>query len=111
LFEWVCPKCNRTVLAELTDCPHCAELAAGAAVPPAAPATPAPGAPARRVVRVVRRKPMNWGAVWADVERGFRFGLGFLAALAVGYFVLFFCAYVWAEPETFGRIAHWFRLF
>jgi hypothetical protein len=101
MFEWVCPKCDRSVLAELKECPYCgaAESAAPVAVPQPKPA------PARPVRRVRTRKAFEW----ADVERGFRFGLGFLAVLAVGYFLLFGIAFVWNHPEWLDRLTSWMR--
>lgn len=98
MFEWVCPKCDRTVLAELKECPHCAaELAEVAAAATAAPAGKHRARPRRK-----------FG--WADVDRGFRFGLGFLAALAVGYFLLFGAAWAWDNPDWMERLTRWLRM-
>jgi hypothetical protein len=93
MFEWVCPKCDRTVLAELKECPHCAAAEAQAAETPAG----------KRAVR------FRITFAWADVERGFRFGLGFLAALAVGYFVLFGVAWAWDNADWMDRLTRWLR--
>ena len=97
MFEWVCPKCDRTVLAEMTECPHCAAMEAPGA---AAASATKPGA------RLARGKS-KFG--WADVDRGFRFGLGFLAALALGFFLLFGAAWVWDHPEWMERLTLWMR--
>jgi hypothetical protein len=94
MFEWVCPKCDRTVLAELKVCPHCAAAEAEAAAAPAANRGARPRA--------------RFG--WADVERGFRFGLGFLAALAIGYLVLFGAAWAWDNHDWMERLTRWLRM-
>jgi len=41
------------------------------------------------------------------VERGFRFGLGFVAVLALVYFLLFLVAYVWGNDQLLDRLTHW----
>jgi hypothetical protein len=76
-------------------CPFCG--AADAAAASRATAFTRRGAPARRRF------------TWGDVERGFRFGLGLVAALVVGYFVLFVAAYVADHPEWLDRLARWIR--
>jgi len=59
----------------------------------------------------VRRKSrFDWPAIHADIERGFRFGLGFVAALAVTYFVLYLIAYYGGHGEWADRLAHWLQL-
>ena len=102
MFEWICPKCDRPVLAEMTECPHCAAMEVELA---AARSAERPGA---------RPAPRGFGARkkfdWADVDRGFRFGLGFLAALAIGYFLLFAAALVWDHPEWLARLTRVLRL-
>ena len=99
MLEWVCPRCHRSVDPGYDICPFCDWS------PAAAPEVSPPLSSAPRVRRP-GRQPFNW----ADVERGFRFGLGFLAALAVGYFVLFVAAYVADHPEWIERLTRWLRL-
>jgi hypothetical protein len=100
MLEWICSKCQRAVDPGFTSCPFCGHSAAVAekADPQAAQQVLSP--PRRRV-----RQPF----AWADVERGFRFGLGFVAALAVGYFVLFIAAYVADHPEWLDRLSRVLR--
>jgi len=109
MLEWICPKCRRTVDPGFTTCPFCAEAEAAQAAPATAPASEPATRPVRRVVvkrRVQVRRPPVWRPSfnWADMERGFRFGLGFVAALACAYFVLFIIAYAqdsaWVETLT-----------
>jgi hypothetical protein len=120
MLEWVCPKCSRDVDPGLTRCPFCGyEEARAAAAAVAAPAVnpmaqtvvaPArPGQPVRRMVRRARPKK-DWSGFWADVDRGFRFGLGFVAALAVTYFILYLIAYYGGYGEWAERLARWLRL-
>jgi len=93
MLEWVCPRCHRSVDPGYDACPFCHWS------PTAAPEVSAPRA------RPPGRQPFNW----ADVERGFRFGLGFLGALAVGYFVLFVAAYVADHADWIERLTRWLR--
>jgi hypothetical protein len=106
MLEWVCPKCGRDVDPGLTQCPFCgyqeARPATQAPVAGEGSAVPTGG---RRVVRVRRS---SWD--WSDVERGFRFGLGLVAALAVTYFVLYLIAYYGGYGEWADRLAHWLRM-
>jgi hypothetical protein len=97
MLEWVCPKCQRAVDPGFAACPFCG--AGSIAVEDAAPAA-AQRAGVRR-----GRQPFSW----ADVERGFRFGLGFVAALAVAYFLLFVAAYAWEHPEWIDRLSRVIR--
>ncbi len=106
MLEWVCPKCNRAVDPALTVCPFCGYEEGKA--PPVAAAPPPPRLPAVRPGRrVVIRRKRDWQPFWADVERGFRFGLGFVAALAIAYFVLFLVAYYGGYGEWANRLARW----
>jgi hypothetical protein len=98
MLEWVCPRCHRSVDPGYVACPFC-EWSPGAATQED---TESSAARARQR----GRRPF----IWADVERGFRFGLGFLAALAVGWFVLFVAAYVADNPEWIERLTRWLRL-
>ena len=98
MLEWICPRCRRSVDPGYDICPFCRWS------PTAAPENSAPGGPAPRA-RQPGRRPFSW----ADVERGFRFGLGFLAALAVGYFVLFVAAYVADHADWIERLTRWLR--
>lgn len=100
MLEWVCPRCRRAVDPGFSACPFCgysSEAAQRSATE--APQTASP---------VLR--PARAGFNWADVERGFRFGLGLVAALAAAYFVLFLIAYFGDLPEWADRLAHWLRL-
>jgi hypothetical protein len=112
MFEWVCPKCDRSVLAELKECPYCGAPEAPAAAPAARPAVARPAL--HRLVQGPTPAPgfhrgARKGFNWADVERGFRFGLGFLAALALGYFLLFGAAWVWDHAEWMSRLTRLLR--
>lgn len=121
MLEWVCPKCGRDVDPGLRRCPFCGyqeEQAAPArqagaggpkAADPMAQTVVLPARAGRRVVRRVRPKK-DWSGFWADVDRGFRFGLGFVAALAVTYFVLYLIAYYGGYGEWAERLARWLRL-
>jgi hypothetical protein len=67
------------------------------------------GQPAGRVVRRAGPKK-DWRGFWGDVDRGFRIGLGFVAALAVTYFILYLIAYYGGYGEWAERLARWLRL-
>jgi len=115
MLSWVCPKCSREVAPGVTRCPFCGfeegKPQAASAVADATAAGSAVGTPARTVVRrVIVRRKAEWGPWLADVERGFRFGLGFVASLAVTYFVLYLIAYYGGYGEWADRLAHWLRL-
>lgn len=97
MLEWVCPRCHRSVDPGYDTCPFCGWLPATAAEEKA-------GAPGGRAPRPGRRR-FNW----ADVERGFRFGLGFIAAVALGYFLLFVAAYVADHTDWIERLTRWLR--
>lgn len=103
MLEWVCPNCNRAVDPSFNSCPFCeaAEARAEEAKTALGPVPQvAAAAPPGRVVRVVRRvRRVREPFQWADVERGFRFGLGFLAAVACGYFVLFLVSFYLNKHE------------
>jgi len=96
MLEWVCPRCRRSVDPGYDVCPFCHWSPATAAEENNAPAGRA---------RSAGRQRFNW----TDVERGFRFGLGFLAALALGYFLLFIAAYVYDHAEWIERLTRWLR--
>ena len=98
MLEWVCPRCLRSVDPGYDSCPFCHWSPAAGPEGPAAPSA-VPGA------RPLGRRAFNW----AEVERGFRFGLGFVAALAVGYFVLFVAAYVADHADWVERLTRWLR--
>lgn len=95
MLEWVCPKCGRGVDPGLTKCPFCGYQEDTAAPAPA--------------VRPQRAK-LGSKAWWADVDRGFRFGLGFVAALAVCYFVVYMIAYYGGHGEWVDRLSAWLGL-
>jgi len=100
MLEWVCPKCQRDVPAGRDICPFCETRAASAAAaPPAAPAQPRTG----------RAAPARPRFGWADVERGFRFGLGLVAALAAAYFTLYLAAYFGGWDDLADRLARFIR--
>jgi hypothetical protein len=92
MLEWVCPRCRRSVDPGYDTCPFCGWSAATQEDTNA------------RAPRG-KRQPFNW----ADVERGFRFGLGFLAAVAIGYFLLFVAAYVADHADWIERLTRWLR--
>ncbi len=87
MLEWVCPHCERLVHPSLEVCPFCGGREA------ARPAQP----------RARQR------FAWADFERGFRIGLGLVAALAAAYFVIFLVAYYGGHEELVDRLARWLR--
>ena len=89
MLEWVCPICDRAVDPALEVCPVCGKREVGARKP----------APSRGRSRA--------GFSWADVERGFRFGLGFAAVLALVYFLLFLWAYVSGNDGLLVRLIRW----
>jgi hypothetical protein len=96
MLEWVCPNCQRDVPAGRDICPFCnARTEAAAAAPPAATAQ--------------RRPAPRTGFGWADVERGFRFGLGLVAALAVAFFTLYLAAYFGGWDDLAERLARFIR--
>ena len=90
MLEWICPVCRREVPAGAESCPHCALTLEGSSAPTAG----------------VRQS----GSFWADVERGFRFGLGFVAVLALVYFILFLLAYFGDYQVWVDRLARWIRV-
>ena len=100
MLEWVCPRCHRSVDPGYDTCPFCDWSPAATALEDSR----SPGSVPRA------RRAGRQSFSWADVERGFRFGLGFLAALAVGYFVLFVAAYVADHPDWIERLTRWLRL-
>jgi hypothetical protein len=91
MLEWVCPKCNREVDPGYEECPFCK---------PAPPVKPT----ARQL------KSARWKAWLGDVDRGFRFGLGFVVAVATMYFVLYLVAYYGGHEDWLDRLSRWFRL-
>ena len=97
MLEWICPKCNRAVDPAFATCPFCGDREiAAAAKPPGRREAPAKGSAAR-------------SSFWADVERGFRFGLGFVAVVALVYFLLFLVAYVQGNDNLLARLTRWLR--
>jgi len=100
MLEWVCPRCHRSVDPGYDTCPFCDWSPAATAPEESWSRNSVPRA------RRAGRQPFSW----ADVERGFRFGLGFLGALAVGYFVLFVAAYVADNADWIERLTRWLRL-
>lgn len=111
MLEWVCPKCNRDVDPSLTRCPFCGYQEGQPPVAGSSEATTvAPVRPGQPTRRLVRRRKRDWSGFWADVDRGFRFGLGLVAALAVTYFILYLIAYYGGYGEWAERLARWLRL-
>ena len=96
MLEWVCPKCNRDVDPALQACPFCGYAEANAT--PRAPTPPASPRAARRG---------RTAAFWSDVDRGFRFGLGVVAALTTAYFVVFLSVYFWGRHDLVDRLLRW----
>ncbi len=90
MLEWVCPQCDRAVDPAFTECPFCHGQARTM--------------PAGKLPKRLRPSP------WLDVERGFRFGLGFVAVVALVYFLLFLIAYFTRNDELLYRLARWVRL-
>ena len=90
MLEWVCPKCDRAVDPAFDVCPFCRTREAAA--PRESPV------PVRRARR---------GLSWNEVERGFRFGLGFVAVLALIYFLVFLVAYVQGNDALLARLLRW----
>ncbi len=94
MLEWVCPSCGRDVDPGLDACPFCKAPEAQA------------GQPARRVIR--RRGVLSaWS--WTDVDRGFRFGLGFCVALLLCFW-LAYAAFYWSQADDyalFDRLTSW----
>ncbi len=98
MLEWVCPQCDRAVDPAFDVCPFCGNREVAAA--PTLPARARPGV----------GKGKAGGSRWADVERGFRFGLGFVAVLALAYFLLVLVAYFQGNDELFYRLTRWLHL-
>jgi hypothetical protein len=91
MLAWVCPGCGRDVDLGLRACPFCG--ATEAAAPGAK--TPEPGVGAKQ----------HTG--WSDIEGGWRWGLGFIASLALAYTVLLFIAYMRGRDDWVDRMLHW----
>ena len=85
MLEWVCPKCEREVDPAFETCPFCGN----------------------RETVVQESREVRRGSFWMGVERGFRFGLGFVAVLALVYFLLVGVAYVWSHDELLNRLTRW----
>ncbi len=85
MLEWVCPQCSRDVDPAFQVCPFCGGRE-----------------PAAAKLRRARR-----GISWDAVDRGFSFWLGFVAMLALTYFLLFLVAYVWNHDEWLIRLTRW----
>ncbi len=101
MLEWICPHCKHVVPAGVEACPQCRKTAANEA------------AGGKEPVGAVREaQPLRRGQTpfWPDFERGFRFGLGFVAVLITVYFLLFLVAYFADKPEWVYRLADWIRL-
>lgn len=105
MLEWVCPQCSRDVDPALTRCPFCGYQEGQPAADPAAQTVVSPGRRGQRLVRRPRKK--DWSRFWADVDRGFAFGLGFVAVLAVAYFILYLTAHYGGYGEWAERLARW----
>ncbi len=86
MLGWICPQCNREVDPALEACPFCGNREVAAAPRP----------------RRARRR-----FSWADVDRGFRFGLGFVTVLALVYLLLVLVAYFWRHDELLVRLTRW----
>ena len=90
MLEWVCPGCGRDVDPGRRVCPFCG--VAEAAAPDAK--TPEPGTSAERRTG------------WGDVDRGWRWGLGFVAVLALVYTLLLVFAYLCGRDDWVDRLLH-----
>ena len=85
MLEWVCPKCERAVDPAFEACPFCDN----------------------RETVVQKQREVRRTSRWADVERGFRFALGFVAVVALVYFLLVAVAYVWSHDALLNRLTRW----
>jgi hypothetical protein len=92
MLEWVCPKCDRAVDPAFQVCPFCGNREVAAPKPPGA---------ARQRTTASRR---SW---WADMDRGFRFGLSFVAVLVLVYLLVLLAAYIGGNNELIGRLTRW----
>lgn len=101
MLEWVCPQCKHLVPAGVEACPQCQKAATHNA---------ANQAVAGRGIADVPTSHRTKTPFWPDFERGFRFGLGFVAVLITVYFLLFLVAYFGDKPEWVYRLADWIRL-
>ena len=94
MLEWVCPGCGRDVDPSHRVCPFCGT---SEAAPPGA-ITPEPGMPAAKRTR------------WTDIDRGWRWGRGFIASLALAYMVCLIVAYLRGRDDWVDRLLHWIGL-
>ena len=94
MLEWVCPGCGRDVDPSQRVCPFCGT---SEAAPPGA-ITPEPG------MRAEKRTG------WTEIDRGWRWGLGFIAALALVYTALLFVFYLRGRDDLVDRMLHWIGL-
>lgn len=90
-MRWLCPKCQRAVSLAYEVCPFCG----------GSPDAEGPSQPAGQTVK----KPA--GAGWTDVERGLRFGAGFLLALSIALFVLAMLHALLVHSPWLDRILEW----
>jgi hypothetical protein len=102
MLEWICPQCKHVVPAGVPTCPQCQK-------------TGTPGETNKkevmgRAIADVQTASRGKTSFWPDFERGFRFGLGFVAVLITVYFLLFLVAYFGDKPEWVYRLADWIRL-
>lgn len=94
MLEWVCPNCGRDVDPGLDACPFCK-----------APERLDDAATRRVIIR--RKGAFSWS--WIDVERGFRFGLGFAVALLACFWIAY-AAFYWSQVEDyswFDKLTGW----
>ncbi|GEM_PF-3089567 len=85
MLEWICPQCDREVDPAFQVCPFC-------------------GGRERPAMKPRRSRR---GISWEAVDRGFSFGLGFVAVLALTYFLLFLAAYLWHHERWLSWLTDW----
>ncbi len=94
MLEWVCAGCGRDVDPSFRVCPFCGKSE------PLAPSAKLPEAEPQRGGR----------RAWSTLDRGFYWGLGLVAALVLGYFVLIVVAHLSGRDDWVERLLRWMGL-